>query len=89
MGGCMLSRHNLGIDEENAGNYERALKHYMISVRGGAKNSLDNIQDLYKNGHAALDDFMKALESYRAYLDEIKSGQRDEAAAARDDYKYY
>jgi len=33
MGGNETARYNLGIEEENAGNHERALKHYMIAVR--------------------------------------------------------
>jgi hypothetical protein len=41
------------------------------------------------DGNATNDDYTKALESYQAYLDEIKSVQRDEAAAENDDYKYY
>ena len=30
MEGNVTARHNLGIDEENAGNYDRALKHYRL-----------------------------------------------------------
>ena len=41
------------------------------------------------DGHATNDDYAKALRSYQAYLDEIKSDQRDMAAAAYDQYKYY
>jgi len=32
---------------------------------------------------------MEALRSYQIYLGEVKSPQRDKAAAARDDYRYY
>jgi len=88
MGGDATARYNLGNNEWRLGNMDRAIKHYMISVRGGAKNSLDNIQDLYKNGHATKDDYLTALRSYQVYLNEIKSAQRDEAAAYNDDYKY-
>ena len=35
------------------------------------------------------DDYLKALRSYQAHLDEIKSVQRDEAAAFKDEWKYY
>jgi len=87
--GSTISRHNLGIEEENSSNYDRALKHYMIAVRGGYSNSLKEIQDLYSNGHAAKEDYMKALQSYQAYLCEIKSSQRDEAAAFDERYRYY
>jgi len=89
IGGDVYARHNLGVIVELEGNKCKALRHFMISVRGGAKNSLDNIQNLYKNGHATKDDYSKALQSYQIYLDEIKSDQRDEAAAARVNFKYY
>lgn len=34
-------------------------------------------------------DYKKALQSYQEYLSEIKSPQRDKAAAARENYRYY
>ena len=61
----------------------------MIAVAGGHSNSLNEIQELYSNGHATKDDYTKALQSYQAYLGEIKSKQRDEAAAANNLYRYY
>ena len=47
------------------------------------------IQKLYTNGHAMKDDYTKALRAYQAYLAEIKSTQRDKAASARADCRYY
>ena len=41
------------------------------------------------DGHATKDDYAKALRAYQAYLAEIKSAQRDAAAAARANYRYY
>jgi len=87
--GDVTARYNLGATEQNLGNYDRALKHYMIAVRGGKSNSLKQIKNLYTNGHATKDDYMEALQSYQAYLDEIKSDQRDKAAAAGDGNRYY
>jgi len=89
MKGSAMARYNLGIKEMNAGNVDRALKHYMIAVRSGHNNSLQTIQQLYSNGHATKDDYTKALQLYQDYLGEIKSKQRDEAAAADDQYCYY
>ena len=60
----------------------RALKHYMIAAEGGKPDSLKAIQKLYTNGHATKDYYTKALRAYQAYLVEIKSTQRDKAAAA-------
>ena len=89
MEGNVAARYNLGINEEKAGNFDRALKHYMIAVRGGDTDSVKEIQDMYMNGHVAKDHYANALRSHQAYLVEIKSDQRDEAAALGDDYRYY
>ena len=89
IGGDVLARHNLGCMEGMAGNTEKALKHYMIAVRGGYNKSLKQIQNLYTNGHATKEDYTKALQLYQAYLGEIKSVQRDEAAAVDVNNRYY
>ena len=89
MGGVVESRHNLGAIEWHAGNMDRASKHDMIAVGCGDNASLENIKQLFKDGDATKDDYAKALRSYQAYLVEIKSPQRDEAAAADENYKYY
>ena len=89
MRGDVCARHNLGLNEGRAGNHKRAYKHLMIAIGGGYDNSLDTIKDMYSRGWATKDDYTKALQSYQAYLGEIKSKQRDEAAATREDYRYY
>jgi len=61
----------------------------MIAVGSGDDDSLRNIKQLYLDGHVAKDDYAKALRAYQAYLDEIRSDQRDQAAAFREDFKYY
>ena len=89
MGGVVEARYNLGAIEFNAGNMDRAMKHLMISVGMGESNSLETIKLIFMNGHATKDDYAKALQVYQANLVEIKSAQRDQAAAFSDDYKYY
>ena len=90
MGGDSTARYNLGVSEYNAGNYDRALKHYMIAVRGGETRSVKAIQQImYMDGHATKDHYANALRSHQAYLNEIKSDQRDKAAAFHDDCSYY
>ena len=89
MGGNINARHNLGGMEGQSGNIDRALKHFMIATKSGKTGSLNNIEHLYKHGYATKDDYEKALCCYQLYVDEIKSDKRDEAAAAREDYKYY
>ena len=89
LGGDVTARHNLGNTENNACNVDRALKHYMIAAGGGVAESLTMIQKLYSYGLATKDDYTKALRAYQAHLNEIKSEQRDEAAAFSAIYKYY
>ena len=89
MRGSSPARHNLGNDEVRAGKWNRAIKHYMIAVRSGDNDSLSMIKQLFSRGYASKDDYMKALQLYQTHLGEIKSRQRDTAAAAREDYRYY
>ena len=90
MMGNETARNNLGINEENAGNYKQALRHYLIAVSSGNTESLNTIKEMYSNGFAIKEDYMKALQTYQAYLKEIKSKQRDEAATFDNErYKYY
>ena len=89
MEGHVHARHNLGIYEGIAENMDRALKHHMIAAGFGDNDSLEKIKQMFMNGDATKDDYAKALLSYQANLVEIKSAQRDEAAAANDTHKYY
>ena len=89
IGGHENARHNLGLHESNRGNFGRAIKHYMIAVEGGDNASLKQIKQMYTNGNATKDDYAKALQAYQAYLDEVKSDDRDKAAEYDEIYKYY
>ena len=89
MGGIVNARYNLGCSEGRAGNIDRALKHFMIAVGSGHDASLKTIQRMHSKGHADKDDYAKALKAYQAFLDEIKSDDRDKAAALDEEYKYH
>ena len=73
MGGDASARSILGVFEEEKGNFDRALKHYMIAVKGGYDKSLQEIKDLYSKRHATKGDYTTALQAYNEYLFEIKS----------------
>jgi len=89
MGGDENGRNNLGCFYSSAGNYGSAIKHHMIAVGSGYNDSVKQIKQLYSSGHATKDDYATALTTYQAYLVEIKSDDRDKAAAYSDNYKYY
>ena len=88
MRGCTGSRLALGFIEKNSGNMGRAMKHFLIAAESGHYGSLKEIKQLYSNGHTTKDIYSTALRSYQKYLSEVKSIQRDEDAAAKEDYKY-
>ncbi|KAL7541104.1 hypothetical protein ACHAXR_010637 [Thalassiosira sp. AJA248-18] len=82
IGGNEKARHNLGVEEAGVGNMSRAMKHFMIAARAGYKFSLDAVRDGCHDGYATRDEYGRALRSYKVFLDETKSEQRDRAAAA-------
>ena len=47
IGGSVAARYRLGLDEFYAGNMDRAVKHFLISVRGGFSTPLEKIKSLY------------------------------------------
>ena len=81
MKGDSRARQSLGVHEYLEGNMERAIKHYTISLGDGFDRSLKAIRGLYSKGYVTKDDYAKALRAYQEYLDDIRSPQRDEAAA--------
>lgn len=60
----------------------------MIAVKEGHHESLKLIQEIYKAGLVTKDDYGKALRAYQAYVEEIRSDQRDKAAAHSEHCKY-
>ena len=89
MGGDEVARYNLGDLEEEAGNTDRALKHFMIAVGFGDGDSLKQIKQLFMKGHATKEEYAKSLRAFQSCMDEIRSDQRDKAAAFSDNYRYY
>jgi TPR repeat protein len=89
MMGYAKARHNLGNVEFRERNWDRATKHWLIAAGSGFNGSVKNIQQMYMAGHTKKDDYTNALRAYQKYIEEIRSEQRDKAAAYSDKYKYY
>ena len=51
----------------------------MISAKLGHENSLNNIKDMFKEGHATKAQYATALRGYGDAVEEMKSHQREEA----------
>ncbi|KAL7536131.1 hypothetical protein ACHAXR_006933 [Thalassiosira sp. AJA248-18] len=77
MGGDVPARCILGIFEAEAGNMNRAVKHFMISAGCGCDDSLKQIQYGFSDGHVTKDDFERALRAHKESKDEMQSDHRD------------
>jgi TPR repeat protein len=83
MAGNVQARYNLGCDEVNTGNIDRAYKHWMISANDGHDLSMKAVQEGYKSGFVTKDDCAKTTRAYGNSIDEMKSDDRDRYAAIR------
>jgi hypothetical protein len=81
MAGNTHARHSLGCDEGNAGNMDRAYKHWMISANDGYDLSMKAFKGGYKYGFVTKDDYAKTIRAYGNSIDEMKSDDRDRDAA--------
>ena len=45
MGGHLIARYNLGWDEEDAGNMNRVVTHYMLAAGSGFDQAIEKIKD--------------------------------------------
>ena len=80
MNGHNLARHNLGVYEEQAGNYHRAYKHFVIAAKAGCEESLAGVKNGYILGYVTKVDYAKTLREYQTLCDAMKSDARDKAA---------
>ncbi|EJK70105.1 hypothetical protein THAOC_08564 [Thalassiosira oceanica] len=79
MKGHVQSRHKLGVVEYDSGNNELAVQHWVISAKVGYEDSLNNIKNMFKEGHATKAQYGEALIGYRDAAEDMKSPQREEA----------
>ena len=81
LGGEVIARHNLGTFEAQNGNMRRAVKHWMIAAGAGDDKSLEKVREFKRIGLASKDEFEKAVRAHKEAKDEMKSDQREAAAA--------
>eukprot|EP00979_Chaetoceros_neogracilis_P004968 scaffold846_cov205-Chaetoceros_neogracile.AAC.3 len=79
--GNVEARNNLGSEEGNAGNMDRAYKHWMISANDGYDLSMKLVQEGHKSCHVTKGDYAKTTRAYGNSIDEMKSDDRDRYAA--------
>ncbi|EJK60473.1 hypothetical protein THAOC_19169, partial [Thalassiosira oceanica] len=81
MCGHVSARFNLGCGEDDAGNYDLALQHWMIASKMGHEMSLDCVKAMFMRGLATKADYAGALRGYQSAVEEMRSPDRDEASA--------
>lgn len=74
MGGDVTARLNLGFHEFKAGNFDRAIKLWMIAASFGDSRAVNHIKN-----YATKDHYAQALRYYKQYLDEVRSDQKGQS----------
>ena len=73
MNGNVQARHNLGCVELEAGNYDRAFKHFILAARAGEKLSLVKVKNGFLAGLVTEDEYSSTLRAHQKIQDEMKS----------------
>ena len=55
------------------------MRHLLISVKSGDKDSVENNKMTFMGGDAAKEQYAQALKGYQDAVEEMKSHDRDEA----------
>ena len=63
--GHSSARHNLGACECDRRNWDRAVRHFLISAKMGYEDSLNSIKELFKKGLATGSQYGEALKGYQ------------------------
>ena len=81
IGGNPIARHELACIEEENGNIERAVKHYIIAANLGHEESMEALWTFYPAGYITKEKLESTLRTHKAAIDATKSSQRDAAEA--------
>ena len=79
IGGHPLARFTLALNEEDNGNMERAVKHYIIAANLGCDESMKALWKHYSDGNITKENLDATLRTHQAAIDAMKSAQRDAA----------
>ena len=76
MNGSVNARFNLACAEGQAGNYQRALKHFILAARAGHEEALGMVKQVFMGGFVTKDEYANTLRVYQKSQDEMKSEMR-------------
>ena len=82
MMGSVMARHNLGGNEYEAGNLQKAMKHCMIAAKAGEEDSLNIVKKGFMAGLVTKDEYADTLRSHHERQNEMRSDEREEAEEA-------
>ena len=77
MGGDINARYNVGLLENEAGNTQRALRHFILAARAGHDDSLDVVKQGFTKGLVTKDEYANILRACQQIKTEMKSDARD------------
>ena len=80
MNGNVKARYKLGCMEGEAGNYQRACKHFMLAAKSGHEGSLEMVTKGFRSGYITKDEYESTLRAYHESQTEMKSEDRDKVA---------
>ena len=81
MAGHEVARYKLGFIEYEAGNIERAIKHWMISASAGHRMSMKGIKRGFDQGEVNSDVYEPTLKEYNDSCDAMRSKLREDVPA--------
>ena len=71
-----------GCMEHDAGNLQRAVKHFLLAAKCGYMESLEPIKLGYMDGYITKEEYEETLRAFHKSASDMKSKMRDEAAVA-------
>ena len=77
MSGSVKARHNLGCEEVDSGNIDRAYKHFLLAANAGFDKSLGRVKKGFMDGIVTKEEYANTLRAYQQRHDEMKSEDRD------------
>ena len=77
MMGDVYARFFLGYLEAEAGNTQRAFKHFILSAKCGCKDSLSTVKSGFMDGDVTKEEYESTLRAYHNRHAEMKSDMRD------------
>jgi TPR repeat protein len=86
MAGHETARCNLGCNEAQSGNMERAVKHWIIAASAGCYNAMNNMLVAFYKGLVSRDEIDSTLTAYNNSCAEMRSEARDAFIQVRIDH---